>query len=221
MARACSPRGRGDSPRSPLPDPPSLGLVRAEYPTLRFAASEDLKPITGSRRVRLARVASRFHSSFSLVGNDYTFLQHELEQSYILDVLQRIAAHHDQIGQLADLDRAKIVAHAADRRTMSGRCDERLPRCGAIANPQSQFEQCSILERPNVRTQCHLDAGLERLCEPVTMNVRRRVRAAAQRMRHVALLDPALLPIVVRLVGGEVADREGRYVPGVMFQEEL
>ena len=53
------------------------------------------------------------------------------------------------------------------------------------------------------------------------MNVRRRVGAAAQRMRHVALPDPALLPIVVCLLGRQVADREGRYVPGVMFQEEL
>ena len=42
-----------------------------------------------------------------------------------------------------------------------------------------------------------------------------------KRMRHVALLDPALLPVVGRLVGGEVADRERRHVPGVVLQEQL
>src|SRR5262249_2655008 len=92
-------------------------------------------------------------TSFALVGDVHALLQHEAKPWHSLDVVQRIAVDPDQIGQLAHLDRAELVAHAADGRAVPGRCHERLPRCGAIAHPEPQLEQGGLLERPNVRTQ--------------------------------------------------------------------
>ena len=135
----------------------------------------------------------RGHASSSLVGNHHAFLQHELELAHILDVLQRIAADHDQISQLADLDRAKLVAHAADRRAISGRGDERLPRCGAIADPQSQFEQRGILERPMSEPKAILTPALSALANPSRWTSDA-ASARQHNMRHVALPRPSAAP---------------------------
>src|SRR5262245_18925062 len=47
------------------------------------------------------------------------------------------------------------------------------------------------------------------------------VRAFTQVRRQVALLDPAFLPRIARLIRGEVADRQRRDVPGVAGAEQL
>src|SRR5438132_939252 len=53
------------------------------------------------------------------------------------------------------------------------------------------------------------------------MLVRGRVSTVAEIGRQMALLDPALLPGVTGLAGGEMADGQRRDIPRLLLQEEL
>src|SRR5271168_5183710 len=106
----------------------------------------------------ISRAGSLF-CQFSFVRDDHSFLENELEASQIINVIERICIQHNQIRQLAHLDRAKFAAHAAYVSTMTCCCNKRLPRCRTIAHPKPKLEQCCIFQWSNVRAKSHLDAS--------------------------------------------------------------
>src|SRR5690349_5025223 len=71
-----------------------------------------------------------------LVRHHAAVLEDQLQAPHVVDVLQRVAAHHDQAGDLAHLHRSMLVAHAADGGAVAGGRHQRLPRRGAVAHPQ-------------------------------------------------------------------------------------
>jgi hypothetical protein len=88
-----------------------------------------------------------------------------------VDVFEWITVDDDQICQLAHFHRTKVSANATQGCGVPGRCQESLPRRGAIFDPQAYFQQCRLFQGPDVRPQGHLHATGESALEPMAVLV--------------------------------------------------
>ena len=138
----------------------------------------------------------------------------------MLDVVERVAAHGDQVGALADFHRAELVGGAAQFGGVAGGGQQRLARGGAVLHPQADLEQRGVAQRTEIGAERHLHAGLQRALEPRAMLAHRRLGAGVHRGREVALLDVALLARARGLRRREVRDAERGHVPGVALAEK-
>ena len=113
-------------------------------------------------------------------GGHFLTSGHALECDGPYGFVQRVRAHHDQVGEFTDFNCAQIIARTAHCRAMFRRREQGLPWRGTILHPQPHFQQPGILQRANVRAQRQLHASVECLAKPGRMHVARRVSATAQ-----------------------------------------
>src|SRR6516165_1510412 len=196
---------RDDGSRAPMR---SALKLRCEELGAPFSSGEFVAN-SGNRVTQMALV--RYYSAF---------FQDQLQAPYIGDVLERIGGDHNQVGELAHLHRAQLGPDAAHRSAMARGCYQRLPRCGAVADPEPHLKQRGLLERADVGAQCHSYTGIERLAEPRGVHVRGCLGAATQRRRWPTFGNPVGFERIGRLARGKMADREGRYVPSLVLEQE-
>src|SRR5215475_4890719 len=75
-------------------------------------------------------------ASVTMVCDDDAILDHQFDRAHMVDVIERVSPHRDQVRQLARLDGAKPVAHPAQLRSVFRRRQEGLPRGGSGLDPQ-------------------------------------------------------------------------------------
>src|SRR2546428_7816656 len=76
----------------------------------------------------------------TLVRYDAAFLQDEQQLAQVGNLVQGIGAHHDQVGELAGLDRAQLMAHPAELGGVPRGGQESLPGGRAVLHPESQLD---------------------------------------------------------------------------------
>ena len=76
----------------------------------------------------------------ALVRYHSALFQDQLQTPYVGDVLERIGADHNQVGELAHLHSAQLGANAAHRSGMARSRYQRLPWRRAVANPQPHLK---------------------------------------------------------------------------------
>jgi putative tryptophan/tyrosine transport system substrate-binding protein len=91
---------------------------------------------------------------------------------------------------------------------------------GAREQQPTHLEQRGLLERADVRAQCHSYTGIERFAEPRGVHVRGCLGTATRRMREPAVGNPGGFERVGGLAGRKMADGEGRHVPGIVLEQE-
>src|SRR6516164_5461385 len=107
----------------------------------------------------------------TVVCDDDAILDNQFDRAHMVDVIDRVSPHGDQIRQLARLDGAKPVAHPAELRSVFGRRQEGLPRGGSGLDPQLHLLMYSVPKWSSVRSDSHLYPRLQGSLEPVAVPV--------------------------------------------------
>src|SRR5262249_57479051 len=76
----------------------------------------------------------------ALVRNDPAFFEDQKQATQVVDVLQRIVCHHNQVGQLADLHSAEVSSDTTQGCGVFRSRQQGLPGRSPILDPQAHFQ---------------------------------------------------------------------------------